>query len=51
VQERVARGLTSIGVPMMMAGSATLASVVGVLAARYRLYRLMAVAVIFMTIT
>jgi len=38
----VSRGLASIGVPMVMVGSAVLASVAGVLAARYSLRRLMA---------
>jgi cyanate permease len=39
----VSRGLASIGVPMVMVGSALLASVAGVLAARYSLRRLMAI--------
>lgn len=45
MQERlhVSRGLVSIGVPMVMVGSAILASVAGVLAARYSLRLLMAV--------
>jgi cyanate permease len=44
LQERlgVSRGLASIGVPMVMVGSAILASVAGVLAARFSLRRLMA---------
>jgi len=44
LQERlhVSRGLASIGVPMVIAGSAVLASLAGVLAARYPLRRLMA---------
>jgi cyanate permease len=46
----VTRGLASIGVPMVMVGSAILASVAGVLAARYTLRRLMAVSGILMTI-
>jgi cyanate permease len=40
---QVSRGLASIGVPMVMVGSAVLASIAGVLAARYSLRRLMAV--------
>jgi MFS family permease len=45
LQERlhVSRGLVSIGVPMVMVGSAVLAAVAGELAARYTLRRLMAV--------
>lgn len=45
LQERlhVSRGLVSIGVPMVMVGSAILASVAGVLASRYSLRLLMAV--------
>jgi cyanate permease len=39
----VSRGLVSIGVPMVMVGSAILASVAGVLASRYSLRLLMAV--------
>jgi cyanate permease len=52
LQERlhVTRGLASIGVPMVMVGSAILASVAGVLAARYTLRRLMAVSGILMTL-
>src|SRR5579862_2248334 len=44
LQERlqVSRGLVSIGVPMVMVGSAVLAAVAGELAARYTLRRLMA---------
>jgi cyanate permease len=44
----VSRGLASVGVPMVIVGSAVLASVAGVLAARYSLRRLMAVAGILM---
>jgi cyanate permease len=45
LQERlqISRGLASIGVPMVIVGSAILASVAGVLAGRYTLRRLMAV--------
>jgi cyanate permease len=46
----VSRGLASIGVPMVMVGSAVLASVAGVLAARYSLRRLMAVSGILMVL-
>ena len=46
----VSRGLASIGVPMVMVGSAVLASVAGVLAARYSLRRLMAVSGISMSL-
>jgi cyanate permease len=46
----VSRGLASIGVPMVMVGSAILASVAGVLAARYSLRRLMAVSGILMAL-
>jgi cyanate permease len=46
----VTRGLASIGVPMVMIGSAILASGAGVLAARYTLRRLMAVSGTLMTI-
>jgi cyanate permease len=52
LQERlgVTRSLASIGVPMVIVGSAILASVAGVLAARYSLRRLMAVSGIFLTL-
>jgi cyanate permease len=46
----VSRGLASIGVPMVIVGSAILASVAGVLAARYSLRRLMAVSGAFMSL-
>ena len=46
----VSRGLASIGVPMVMVGSAVLASVAGVLAARYSLRRLMAASGILMSL-
>src|SRR5580692_3507159 len=46
----VSRGLASIGVPMVMVGSAVLASVAGVLAARYSLRRLMAVSGVSMSL-
>jgi cyanate permease len=46
----VSRGLASIGVPMVMIGSAVLASVAGVLAARYSLRRLMAVSGVLMAL-
>jgi cyanate permease len=46
----VARGLASIGVPMVIVGSAILASVAGVLAARYSLRRLMAIAGLLMSL-
>ena len=50
LQERlhVSRGLAAVGVPMVIVGSAILASVAGVLAARYSLRRLMAAAGILM---
>jgi cyanate permease len=50
LQERlgVSRGLASIGVPMVIVGSAVLASVAGVLAARYSLRRLMVVSGVLM---
>jgi MFS family permease len=44
----VSRGLASVGVPMVIVGSAILASVAGVLAARYSLRRLMALAGVLM---
>lgn len=44
----VSRGLAAIGIPMVIVGSAILASVAGVLAARYSLRRLMAVSGILM---
>jgi len=52
LQERlhVSRGLASIGVPMVIVGSAVLASVAGVLAGRYTLRRLMAVAGVLMSL-
>ena len=46
----VSRGLASIGVPMVMVGSAVLASIAGVLAARYSLRRLMAVSGVSMSL-
>ena len=46
----VSRGLASIGVPMVMVGSAILASVAGVLAARYSLRRLMAISGVSMAL-
>ena len=46
----VSRGLAAIGVPMVIVGSAVLASVAGVLAARYSLRRLMAVAGVLMSL-
>jgi cyanate permease len=46
----VSRGLASIGVPMVIVGSAILASVAGVLAGRYTLRRLMAAAGVLMSI-
>jgi cyanate permease len=46
----VSRGLASIGVPMVIVGSAVLASVAGVLAARYSLRRLMAGAGVLMAL-
>jgi cyanate permease len=46
----VSRGLASIGVPMVIVGSAILASVAGVLAGRYSLRRLMAVAGLIMSL-
>jgi len=46
----VSRGLASIGVPMVIVGSAVLASVAGVLAARYSLRRLMAGASVLMSL-
>jgi cyanate permease len=46
----VSRGLASIGVPMVIVGSAILASVAGVLAARYSLRRLMAAAGVLMSL-
>ena len=45
---QVSRGLAAIGVPMVIVGSAVLASVAGVLAARYTLRRLMAVSGVLM---
>jgi cyanate permease len=47
---QVSRALASIGVPMVMIGSAVLASVAGVLAARYSLRRLMALSSVFMSL-
>jgi cyanate permease len=47
---QVSRGLASIGVPMVIVGSAILASVAGVLAARYSLRRLLAVSGILMAL-
>jgi cyanate permease len=44
----VSRGLASVGIPMVIVGSAVLASVAGVLAARYSLRRLMALAGVLM---
>ena len=44
----VSRGLASVGVPMVIVASAVLASVAGVLAARYSLRRLMALAGVLM---
>jgi cyanate permease len=51
LQERlhVSRGLAAIGVPMVIVGSAVLASVAGVLAARYSLRRLLAVSSVLMS--
>jgi MFS family permease len=46
----VSRGLASIGVPMVIVGSAVLASVAGVLAARYSLRRLMTVSSVLMSL-
>ncbi len=46
----VSRGLAAIGVPMVVVGSAILASVAGVLAARYTLRRLMAVSGVLMVL-
>ena len=46
----VSRGAASIGVPMVIVGSAILASVAGVLAGRYTLRRLMAVAGLAMVV-
>jgi cyanate permease len=46
----VDRGLASIGVPMVIVGSAVLASVAGVLAARYSLRRLLAVSGVLMAL-
>ena len=46
----VSRGLASIGVPMVIVGSAVLASVAGVLAARHSLRRLMAASGILMAL-
>ena len=52
LQERldVSRGLASIGVPMVIVGSAVLASVAGVLAGRYSLRRLMAASGVLMSL-
>jgi cyanate permease len=47
---QVSRGLASIGVPMVIVGSAILASVAGVLAGRYSLRRLMAIAGVLMSL-
>ncbi len=47
---QVSRGLAAVGVPMVIAGSAVLASVAGVLAARYSLRRLMAVSSLLMSL-
>jgi cyanate permease len=46
----VSRGLASIAVPMVIVGSAILASVAGVLAARYSLRRLLVFASVFMSL-
>jgi cyanate permease len=46
----VSRGLASIGVPMVVVGSAVLSSVAGVLAARYSLRRLMALSGLSMSL-
>jgi cyanate permease len=46
----VPRGLASIGVPMVIVGSAVFASVAGVLAARYSLRRLLAAASVLMAL-
>jgi cyanate permease len=46
----ISRGLASIGVPMVIVGSAILASVAGVLAARFSLRRLMAAAGVLMSL-
>jgi cyanate permease len=46
----VSRGWAAIGVPMVIVGSAVLASVAGVLAARYSLRRLMAVSGVLMSL-
>ena len=52
LQERlhVSRGLAAIGVPMVIVGSAVLASVAGVLAGRYSLRRLLAVSSVLMSL-
>lgn len=46
----ISRGLASVGVPMVIVGSAVLASVAGVLAGRYSLRRLMAVSGILLSL-
>ena len=47
---QVSRGLASIEIPMVIVGSALLASVAGVLAARYSLRRLMAASGLFLSL-